>query len=83
MARIDQRDQRLRRNMRIDLCRRDIGVAEQGLHGAQIRAAFQQMGGKGVAQHMRADPIRRDAGSHGQALDQLVQPQPGEMRIAP
>ena len=31
----------------------DIGMTQQGLDTAQIRPAFHQMGGKGVAQHMR------------------------------
>ena len=42
-------------DMGIDLRGRDIGVAEQGLHDAQIRAIMQQMAGESVTQHMRAD----------------------------
>ena len=45
-------------HMGINLCRADIGMAQQRLDGAQIGAAFQQVGGKGVAQHMRADARR-------------------------
>ena len=39
--------------MGIDLGGRDVGVTEQGLHDAQVRAVVQQMAGKGVAQHVR------------------------------
>ena len=49
-------------HMRIDLRRRNVGVAEQFLHDAQIRAVLQKMAGKGMAQHMRADARRRYAG---------------------
>ena len=31
----------------------NIGVSEQFLHGAQIRAGFEQVGGEGMTQHMR------------------------------
>ena len=43
-------------HMGIDLRGRNIGVAEQRLHDAQIRAVVQQVAGKGVAQHVRARP---------------------------
>ena len=38
--------------VRIALCRRDTAVAEQFLHGAQIRPAFKEMRSEGVAQVM-------------------------------
>src|SRR5947209_10760993 len=41
--------------MRINLRRRNIGMAEQLLDDAQIRAVLQQVAGKGVAQNVRAD----------------------------
>ena len=37
----------------IDLRRGDVGVTEQGLHTAQIRAAFHQMRRESMAQNMR------------------------------
>jgi hypothetical protein len=37
----------------INLCRGDIGVAEQLLHRAQVRARFEQVRGEGMAQHVR------------------------------
>ena len=48
-------------HMGIDLRRRNIGVAEQILDDAQVRAVLQQMAGEGVAQHVRADARRGDA----------------------
>lgn len=39
--------------------RRKFGVSEQFLNAAQIRAAIQQMGGEGVAKHVRMDmPVK-------------------------
>ena len=55
--------------MRIDLRRRNIGMAEQFLHDAEIRAVLQKMAGEGMAQHMRADARRRNAGEAGNRLD--------------
>ena len=47
------RAQRARRQMRVDLRRRDVGVAEHRLHGAQVGAALEQMARERVAQHVR------------------------------
>ena len=58
------------RHMRVNLCRGDIGVAEQQLHHAQIRAVIDEMGGKRVPQCMRGNR-RADAGSQRVAFDQM------------
>ena len=63
MAAVHQLDEPPRIDMGVDLGGRDIGVAEQHLNGAKIRAALQQMGREGVAKDMRADPLRRDSGA--------------------
>src|SRR5260221_3319856 len=42
-------------HMGVDLRGRDVGVAEQRLHDAQIGAVVQEMAGEGMAQHMRRD----------------------------
>src|SRR4029077_912056 len=42
-----------RRQVRVDLGRRDVDVAEHGLHRAQVRAALEQMAREGVAQVVR------------------------------
>ena len=39
----------------IDLRGRYVGMAEQGLHDAQVRAVVQEVAGKGMTQHVRAD----------------------------
>ncbi len=44
--------------MRVDLCRRKIGVAEHGLNGAQIGAVLQQVRGKRMAEDVRAERPR-------------------------
>ena len=50
----DKAFQPLFEHMGIDLRGRNIGVAEQRLHNAQIRTVMQQMAGESVAQHVRA-----------------------------
>ena len=62
MARIDQLDQPGAVDMGVDLRRRDIGMAEQRLQHAQVRPARQQMGGEGMAQDVRTDPVGRNSG---------------------
>jgi hypothetical protein len=39
----------------VDLRGRDVGVAEQGLDGAQVGAALEQVGGEAVAELVRRD----------------------------
>src|SRR2546428_14153328 len=39
--------------MGVDLGRCDVGVAEHGLHGAQVGATLEQMAREGVAEHVR------------------------------
>src|SRR4029077_15614778 len=43
------------RDVRVDLRRRDVGVPEHHLYGAQIGTVFQQMRGEGVPEHVRRD----------------------------
>ena len=50
----------LLQDVRVDLRRGEVGVAEHHLDGAQVRAAFEQMRGEGVPQHVRTER-RRDA----------------------
>ena len=42
------------REMRINLGSRNVGVAENSLHGAQVGAIFHHVRGAAVAQHVRA-----------------------------
>ena len=46
-------------DMRVDLSRRDIGVAEHLLDGVEVRAVLQQVGGEGVESPARATILCR------------------------
>lgn len=75
----------LARDVGVDLGRGDVGVAEQGLDDPKVRAAFQQVGGEGVAQDVGADLLAVDAGGDGRIVQQLPHPprrQPGPNRRA-
>ena len=82
MAAVDQFDQALAVDMGIDFGRRDVGMAEHQLQRAQVRTAFEQMGGKGVAQHMRADGSRIDPGAAREVTQHLEQPDARDMALA-
>jgi hypothetical protein len=43
MRRFDGTSQPAAGNMGVDLCRRNVGVAQQCLHAPQVRAAFDEM----------------------------------------
>ena len=45
--------QPVERDMGVNLRRRNIGVAEDSLHGAQVSAIFHHVGGTGVSQRVR------------------------------
>jgi len=64
----DQAFQPFLDHMGIDLRGRDIGMAEQRLHDAQVGAVMQQMAGKGVAQHVRRDQPGLQAGGNRELL---------------
>src|SRR5437588_11090332 len=53
----------------VNLRGRNIGMPEQGLHRAQVGAVLQQVTRKGVTQHVRADPLRLQAGRRGEHLE--------------
>ena len=48
-------------NVGVDLCRGEIRMAQHHLYGSEVSAAFEQMGGKGVAKRVRTN-VFRDAG---------------------
>src|SRR5450759_3805018 len=54
--------QPVEREMRIDLRCRNVGMAEDGLHRAQIGAIFHHVSGATVAQHVRAGMTHRLSG---------------------
>jgi hypothetical protein len=61
--------QTLSRYMSIDLRGRDVGVAEQQLHHAQVGAVVQEVRGEGVTQHMGRNAFLRDAHTQRVFLD--------------
>ena len=61
MRRVVDLGQVLEVELRVDLRGRDVGVAEQLLHRAQVAAGLQQVRGERVAQHVRVH-VRRQAG---------------------
>ena len=52
----------------VDLCRADVGMAEQFLNAAQILAGLEQVGSEAVAEQVRVYPLR-DAGVPGPVFD--------------
>ncbi len=82
MARIDQSDQSAGVDMGVDLGRGDVGMAEHRLEGAQVRAAFEQMSRKGVAQLMRAHARRIDASFGRQRAHELEEAHTAQIALA-
>ena len=66
MVLVHQRTQALFQHMGVYLRCRYIGMAQKLLHRSQIRAAFEQMAGEGMAQHMRRDAARIETGGEGE-----------------
>src|SRR5215212_118921 len=69
------------REVGVHLRGRDVGVAEHLLHGAEVAAAGQKVGGEAVAQRVRAHPAG-EAGVAGVALDDLVEALAGQRTTA-
>lgn len=67
----------------IDFGRRDIGVSQQLLDCAQIRAAIKQMAGEGVAQNVRRDALGIKAGGYGRFFQILGEALPCQMAFGP
>src|SRR6188508_125354 len=82
MALVDQFNQPRAVDMRVDLRGCDVGMPEERLKCAQIGPSGQQVSGKGVAQHVWADPVRGDASVGGQRPNDLEQPDPAQMLAA-
>ena len=73
MPRVHQLDEPRAVDMRVDLRRRDIGVAEQRLEYAQVRSARKQVCREGVTKHVRAHTLRANSGIGGHGPDDLEQ----------
>ena len=76
---LDKTPQALLDDMGVDLGGRDVGMAEQLLHRAEIGASLEQMAGEGVAEHVRRDPRRLDARAERERLQLLTETLSGEM----
>ena len=79
---LDKPPQPLLDDMGVDLRGRDVGVAEELLHRAQIRAVLQEMAGEGMTEHVRRDARRLDAGGERQRLQLLAEALPRQMLSA-
>src|ERR1700709_1600170 len=69
------------REVRVHLGGGDVGVTEHLLHGTEIAAAGEQMGGEAVAQGARTHAAA-EAGVAGVALDDLVEALAGQRPTA-
>src|SRR5262245_54778549 len=76
---LDQASQAFLDDVGIDLRRRDVGMAEELLHCAQIGAALQEMAGKGVAEYVRRDARGFDPCGESERLQFLPEALAGEM----
>ena len=54
-------------DVRVDLGRREVGVAEHLLDAAEVGAALEQVGRERVAEQVRVDALRLEAGLLGEA----------------
>src|SRR5437660_4844958 len=69
-------------DVRIDGRRRDVGMSEQQLHYAKIRAVIEQVRRESMAQRVRRKLGGSNARLQGIALDQLPERLPGERAAA-
>ena len=76
---LDKASQPLLDDVGIDLRGRDIGMAQELLHGAQIGPPLQQMTGKGMTQNMRRDARRLNAGGDRKRLQLLAEALAGQV----
>src|SRR5690348_1362400 len=81
MTRVDQFDQPSAVDMRVNLGRRDVRVAEKRLENPQVRAAGQQMCRERVAEHVGADALRRNASVTGHLPNDLEEANAAEVRL--
>src|SRR5688572_354690 len=64
-------------HMCVDLRRREVGVAEHGLDGAEVGAALEQVRRERVTQDVRAE-MTAHTGGESVLLQQLPEPEAGE-----
>src|SRR5438132_5587906 len=69
-------------HVRVQLGCREVGMPEHLLHAAEVGAALEQVCGEGMAQQVRVDPLRLEAGDRGQAAQDEEGTGPGERAAA-
>src|SRR5262245_37310518 len=79
---LHQRAQLFVEHVRVDLRRGDIRMAQHQLYAAQVGAAFEQMAGEGMAQHVRRYARGIDAGGEGRLLQELRKALPRQVAAA-
>jgi hypothetical protein len=65
-------------DVRVKLCRRDVGVAEHLLDAAEIGTAFEQVSRERVSEQMGVDPLRLEPGLLGQPAEYQEHSGPGQ-----
>src|SRR5271166_5265240 len=70
-------------HMRVDLCRRDVGMPKERLHDAQVGAVVQEVAGKSMTKHVRCHVFRAQAGRGGERLQFTGKMLTGDMTGSP
>src|SRR6185437_12309812 len=81
MMRLDEAFQPVLEDMRVDLRRRDVGMAQHLLNAPEIGAVAEEVAREGVAQNVRRDARRIDAGVERQLLQELAAAPPRQMAL--
>src|SRR5215216_4495054 len=66
------------RNVRVELGGREIGMSEHLLNASEVGSSLQQVGGEGVPEEMRVDPLRLEARLRGEPPQDQERPSAGE-----
>ena len=82
MVLLDEAAETLLDDMGIDLRGRNIGMAEQLLHRAQIGTTLEQMAGEGMAEHVWRNARRLDARGKRERLQLLAETLARQMTAA-
>ena len=77
--RFDQLPQLFIEHMRIDLCRGNVGMAQEFLHDAEIGAVGEKMACESVPDDMRGEVRRPDSGAGAEALEVAGEDLAGQM----
>ena len=70
-------------HMRVDLCRPDVGMPEQLLYRAYVRAVLEHVRGEAVPENVRRYPLRRDSGGESPFPYELEDRLPVDVLVNP